>query len=195
MPSFKDRYYSAPPSTHNIAAQYIFDANAVNTGALPPTTGNWRALVPTDFASTINVSGSGFQVNVPSSVAITGNPSVNISNQIYQIGITGDVNATGILGIAGDVNMIGQVGVSGKVDILGSTYQSFVSGITSDTIVIPTGSKSWSIAVESGSCYLNNTLLNQGTSLNGGGFDGRYMLNSAISVGCTGGRTIVMWEL
>jgi len=195
MPSFKDRYYSAPPSTHNIAAQYIFDSNAVNTGAQPPTTGNWRPIVPTDFAATINVSGSGFQVNVPSSVAITGNPPVTISNMPYEIGITGIINASGILGISGDVNMVGQVGVSGKVDILGSTYTSYLSGITSGTAIIPTGSKSWSIAVESGSCFFNSTQLNVGTALNGGGYDGRYTLGTAISIGCTGGRTIVMWEL
>lgn len=195
MPTFKDRYYSAPPSTHNVAAQYIFDANAVNTGAQPPTTGNWRPIVPTDFVSTINVSGSGFQVNVPSSVAITGNPSVTVSNQIYQVGISGNVGATGSLAAVGSFTLNGDVGISGKVDILGSTYTSLVSGITNGTIIIPTGSKSWSVAVESGSCYFNQTLLNVGTTLNGGGFDGRYMLSSPISVGCTGGRTIVMWEL
>ena len=195
MPDFRNRYYSAPPATHNVAAQYIFDSNAVNTGCLPPLTGVWRPIVPTDFASTISVSGSGFQVNVPSSVAITGNPSMTVSNMPYEIGISGAVNATGILGISGDVNMVGQVGISGKVDILGSTYTSYLSGITSGSTIIPTGSKSWSIAVESGSCYFNQTLLNAGTSLNGGGYDGRYTLGTAISVGCTGGRTIVMWDL
>lgn len=182
MPDFRNRYYSAPPATHNVAAQYIFDSNAVNTGCLPPLTGVWRPIVPTDFASTI-------------SVAITGNPSMTVSNMPYEIGISGAVNATGILGISGDVNMVGQVGISGKVDILGSTYTSYLSGITSGSTIIPTGSKSWSIAVESGSCYFNQTLLNAGTSLNGGGYDGRYTLGTAISVGCTGGRTIVMWDL
>ena len=195
MPTFKDRYYSAPPSTHNVAAQYIFDANAVNTGCLPPLTGVWRPIVPTDFASTINVSGSGFQVNAPSSVAITGNPSVTVSNQIYQVGISGNVGATGSLAAVGSFTLNGDVGITGDVSIAGSTYKPFVSGITSGTINIPKGSISWSVAVESGSCYFNQTLLNAGTSLNGGGYDGRYTLRTAISVGCTGGRTIVMWEL
>lgn len=194
MPTFKDRYYSAPPSTHNIAAQYIFDANAVNTGCLPPTTGVWRALTPTDYAASINLTG-GLTVNTPPSIAITGNPDIRVSNMPYEIGITGIINASGILGISGDVNMVGQVGVSGKVDILGSTYTSLVTGVTSGMAIIPTGSKSWSVAVESGSCYLNQTLLNVGTTLNGGGYDGRYTLSSTISVGCTGGRTIVMWEV
>lgn len=195
MPTFRDRYYSAPPATQNIAVQYIWDSNAVITGNVPFTTGAYRPLVPTDFASTINISGSGFQVNVPSSFALTGNPDVRVSNMPYEIGITGDINATGIMGITGDVNLVGQVGISGKVDILGSTYTSYLSGITSGSTIIPTGSKSWSIAVESGSCYFNQTLLNAGTSLNGGGYDGRYTLGTAISVGCTGGRTIVMWDL
>lgn len=195
MPTFRDRYYSAPPATHNIAMQYIWDENAVITGNFPYTTGCYRALNPTDFAATINISGSGFQVNVPSSVAVTGNPSVTVSNMPYEIGISGVINTSGILGISGDVNMVGQVGVSGKVDILGATYTSLVSGITSGTILIPTGSKSWSVAVESGSCYFNQTVLNEGTSLNGGGFDGRCTLSQAIIIGCTGGRTLISWDI
>lgn len=195
MPTFRDRYYSAPPATQNIAVQYIWDAYAVITGNQPPTSGAYRPLVPTDFASTINVSGSGFQVNVPSSVAVTGNPSVTISNPSYQVGITGNVASTGTLAAVGTFTLDGSVGISGKVDILGSTYTSYLSGITSGTTIIPTGSKSWSIAVESGSCYFNSTQLNVGTALNGGGYDGRYTLGTAISIGCTGGRTIVMWEL
>lgn len=194
MPTFRDRYYSAPPLTHNIAIQYIWDENAVISGNNPPLTGAWRALNVDDFGFNINVTG-GLVVNTNPSVAVTGNPSMTVSNMPYEIGITGIINASGILGISGDVNMVGQVGVSGKVDILGSTYTSYLSGITSGTAIIPTGSKSWSIAVESGSCFFNSTQLNVGTALNGGGYDGRYTLGTAISIGCTGGRAIVMWEL
>lgn len=194
MPTERDRYYSAPPSTHNIANQYIWDGNAVITGSNPTITGVWRPVLSTDLAANINVTG-GLTVQTNPSVAITGNPSVYVSNMPYKIGITGDINATGVMGITGDVNLVGQVGISGSVVVAGSTYQSLVSGLTNGTIIIPTGSKSWSVAVKSGSCYFNQTLLNEGTSLNGGGFDGRYTLNSAISIGCTGGRTIVMWEL
>lgn len=194
MPTFRDRYYSAPPATHNVATQYIWDSNAIITGNSPATSGCWRPLQNTDFAASINLTG-GLTVNTNPSIAVTGNPDMRVSNMPYQIGITGDINATGILGISGGVNMVGQVGVSGKVDILGSTYTSLISGITNGTIIIPTGSKSWSVAVESGSCFFNSTQLNVGTTLNGGGFDGRYTLGSTISIGCTGGRTIVMWEL
>lgn len=194
MPTFKDRYYSAPPSTHNIAAQYIFDQSAVITGITNPISGAWRPLIPSDLAATINVSG-GMTVNSNPSVAITGNPSVQISNFPYQFGITGNINATGIMGISGDIGLVGSVGITGDVTIAGSTYNSFLSGITSGTVVIPVGSKSWSIAVESGNCYLNTTLLNNGTSLNGGGYDGRYTLGTSLSIGCTGGRALVMWEI
>lgn len=41
--------------------QYIWDENAVITGNFPYTTGCYRALNTTDFAATINISGSGFQ--------------------------------------------------------------------------------------------------------------------------------------
>lgn len=195
MPTFRDRYYSAPPATHNIAMQYIWDENAVITGNFPYTTGCYRALNPTDFAATINISGSGFQVNAPSSVAVTGNPSVTVSNIPYQIGISGDINTTGTLAANGSLSLEGSVGISGKVDVLGSTYTSNLTGVTSGLFSIPTGTKSWSIAVESGSCYFNQTLLNEGTNINGGGYDGRYTLSSSINIGCTGGRTIVMWEI
>lgn len=194
MPTFRDRYYSAPPSTHNVANQYVWDENAVISGNNPPLTGAWRALNVDDFGFNINVTG-GLVVNTNPSVAVTGNPSMTVSNMPYEIGISGNVGATGSLAAVGSFTLNGDVGISGKVDILGSTYISLVSGITNGTIVIPTGSKSWSVAVESGSCYFNQTLLNVGTTLNGGGFDGRYMLNTPISIGCTGGRTIVMWEL
>lgn len=194
MPTFRDRYYSAPPSTHNVANQYVWDENAVISGNNPPLTGAWRALNVDDFGFNINVTG-GLVVNTNPSVAVTGNPSMTVSNMPYEIGISGNVGATGSLAAVGSFTLNGDVGISGKVDILGATYTSLVSGITNGTIIIPTGSKSWSVAVESGSCYFNQTLLNVGTALNGGGFDGRYMLNTPISVGCTGGRTIVMWEL
>ncbi len=194
MPTFKDRYYSAPPSTHNIAAQYIFDQGAVITGITNPITGCWRAAQPSDFAASINVTG-GLSVNSSPSVAITGNPNVTVSNFPYQFGITGNINATGIMGISGDIGLVGSVGITGDVTIAGSTYTSLISGITSGTVVIPIGAKSWSIAVESGSCYMNTTLLNNGTSLNGGGYDGRYTLGTSLSIGCTGGRALVMWEI
>lgn len=194
MPTFRDRYYSAPPSTHNVANQYVWDENAVISGNNPPLTGAWRALNVDDFGFNINVTG-GLVVNTNPSVAVTGNPSMTVSNMPYEIGISGNVGATGSLAAVGSFTLNGDVGISGKVDILGATYTSLVSGITNGTIIIPTGSKSWSVAVESGSCYFNQTLLNVGTTLNGGGFDGRYMLNTPISIGCTGGRTIVMWEL
>ncbi len=193
MPTFKDRYYTSPPSTHNISAQYIFDASAVNTGATPPTTGVWRAATPEDFSSSISVSG-GLSMTV-GAVAITGNPQVQVSNIPYQIGISGDINTTGTLCASGSLSLEGSVGISGKVDVLGSTYTSNLTGVTSGLFSIPTGTKSWSIAVESGSCYFNQTLLNEGTNINGGGYDGRYTLSSSINIGCTGGRTIVMWEI
>lgn len=74
---------------------YIYDASSVYTtpqGYIQ--TGSWRALKPADLSSTLNASGLSISIN---SVAITGNPSVQISNiptvqvqnTVYQVGITG----------------------------------------------------------------------------------------------------------
>lgn len=219
MPTFKDRYYSAPPSTHNIAAQYIFDQGAVITGITNPISGAWRPLIPSDLAATINVSG-GMTVNSNPSVAITGNPDVQISNfsvlgdkidilsgllaqqsrltdiqpvsvvnSPYQVGITG------ILSTSGSLALVGGVSITGESTIAGGTYNFTASGITSGTLTIPAGTKSWSLAVESGSCYMNGTLLNNGTNLNGGGYDGRYLLGNSLTIGCTGGRVLAIWEI
>jgi hypothetical protein len=56
------------------------------------------------------------------------------------------------------------------------------------------GVKQWTIAVESGSAYMNGILLNTSTIIDGGGYDGRFILGTAINVGCTGGRTLVFHE-
>lgn len=168
MPTERNRYYSAPPSTHNIAATYIWDGTSVITGCFPPITGCFRPAEPSDFAASISGSG-GMSVNV-SAVAITGNPNVTVSNFPYEMGITGDVN------------------------IANKTYTTYISGVTSGSVLIPTGTLSWSVAVESGSAYINNLLLNEGSSFNGGGY-GNYFSNTPLNIGCTGGRTLIMWEV
>ncbi len=102
-----------------------------------------------------------------------------------QLNLTGDLT----------VNSQPSVAVTGDVTIAGATFISHISGLTSGILTIPVGAKAWSVAVESGSCYVNQTVLNEGTSLNGGGFDGRCTLSQAIIIGCTGGRTLISWDV
>lgn len=180
---------------------------------------NWRPLTPADLASNISVTG-GMTVNSAASVAITGNPEIQVSNlsvlgdkldlvsgllaqqsrltdiqpvtvinQPYQIGITG------ILATSGSLDLIGGVSITGGVEVNGGTYSSNLTGITSGTFTIPVGTKAWSLAVESGSCLFKGTVLNNGTSLNGGGYDGRHTLVSSIYIGCTGGRVLINWDI
>jgi hypothetical protein len=176
MPTERNRYYSAPPSTHNVATQYIWDSNAVITGTLNPITGCFRPLEPTDLSANVEVSG-GLSINV-GAVAITGNPEVRVSNAI---------NTTG------SITLDGSISISGDVSIATKTYTSYISGVTSGQLTIGAGALSWSVAVESGSAYLNGLLLNEGSALNGGGY-GQYTSNTVYNIGCTGGRTLVVWE-
>lgn len=67
----------------------IYDSSTIVTNINDGTilgTGAWRAAVPSDFAANISLSGVSITVG---SVAITGNPSVSVSNPTYQVGITG----------------------------------------------------------------------------------------------------------
>lgn len=191
MPTYRDRYYSAPPATQNIAIQYVWDSTATITGNTPPTTGCYRPFLTSDY--NVTIASSGVSVTV-GAVAITGTPPVQVSNFPQSYGITGTVNSTGNLGVSGALELIGSVGITGNINIANKIYTTYLSGITSGSVLIPTGTLSWSVAVESGSAYINNLLLNEGSSFNGGGY-GSYFSNSTLNIGCTGGRTLIMWEV
>jgi hypothetical protein len=133
----RNRYYSAPPSQHNVANNYIWDDSAVITGASPPTTGAWRPLVQADFGA---AGGSSSLAN----------------------------NPTGTFGLTTLI-------------------------LTSGQTQIPANSLSYAITVESGYAYFNGILINTSTSLNGGGYE-FTRTNTAINVGCTGGRAIITYE-
>ena len=173
-----NRLWSSAPNDNRTAPSlpYIYDPNAVNNGVVPPITGNWRPYCTTDIGS---VSISGLSIT---SVAVTGG-SIAISNPV--LAVTGALSAS-----------INAVAVTGNPNVTidtGSFLPSF-SAITNGQMQIPVGARQYSVAVESGSAYINGMLINAQTIINGGGYDGRRTLSSAINVGCTGGRIIVTYE-
>lgn len=84
-------------------------------------------------------------------------------------------------------------GGGGSFSLTGN-YSVFITGLTSGVVNIPVGAKNWSVAVESGNAYIKNILFNAGTSINIENI-GHSTLSSAVSVGCTGGRTIIYYQL
>jgi hypothetical protein len=49
--------------------------------------------------------------------------------------------------------------------------------------------------VQSGVAYMGTVPIFAVSTVNGGGYDGGKKLSTPITVGCTGGRTLVTWEL
>ena len=76
-----------------------------------------------------------------------------------------------------------------------ATYTSFSASITGSQTQIPTGAYQWSIMVQSGVAFMGSVPLFAVSTVNGGGYDGGKKLSAPITVGCTGGRTLVTWEL
>jgi len=88
--SSRDRFYSAPPATHNLGMGYVWSANAVITGSANPVTGAWvPASANADGYLNVNLGGIAFsgQINVDD-VAVTGG----------YLGITGGVVNSGNYG-------------------------------------------------------------------------------------------------
>ena len=110
--SFKNRFYSAPPTSQNVQMGYAYGAQSVVTGANLNVTGNWVPM-NTDAQGNLNVAVAGGltftgTVAVPANTFITGNPFVQILGPVSAInggfiGITGaprvsvtnDLNVTG----------------------------------------------------------------------------------------------------
>lgn len=85
-------------------------------------------------------------------------------------------------------------GVNIDVGITGGVYTSSMSNITGSQVIVPTGRKSVSVAVESGTAYINGMAINAGVTLNLGGYDGRFTSSVAYAIGITGGRAYVVYE-
>lgn len=135
---------------------------------------------------------------------VSGSLAANLSSAAW---VTGQIQLTGIVPVSitntapiafsGAVQSTitnGVLPVTGNVIINSGTYAPVITGFTTQQYQIPVGTRQWSIAVESGSAYVNGVQINASTTLNGGGFDGRFTLSTAINVGTTGGRVLVITE-
>lgn len=79
---------------------------------------------------------------------------------------------------------------------LPNSYASFISGVTGAQITLPVGLYQWMVTVQSGAAYVNGTVLVAGNQIRGGGLGGFKMNGgSTITVGCTGGQTLVNWDV
>ena len=73
-------------------------------------------------------------------------------------------------------------------------YNAFLTTITSGQAQIPVGTKSWYVSAVSGNVWLDGIRLLTSTQIDGGGYDGRTNLETAINVGTTGGYALVKWD-
>lgn len=183
------RAYSQPFGTSNgtISFNQLYDANLVyNVNAATPGTGGWRPFFPSDFASNVSVSGLSVSVGA---VAVTGIATVAVTS----FPVTGPAAA-----ISGSVVITNSapIAVSGALSIAPSTGVSTVNlnqagftptfgFITSGQVSIPTGTRAYSIWIESGNASIAGIVYNLGTSIAGGGYP-NYTLSTAFGVGCSG---------
>lgn len=169
----KDPYIT---ETTNIAKAapgflYTFDSGIVTSQGGRYITGAWRAVTPEDLGTSIG--------------------TVNVSGIDSLIVDLDDVEA---LAQSGNQFL---ASISGGIQSLvsGGLYAPTFLAITSGQAQIPTGVKSWSVGIESGTAFLNGVAMNAQMAINGGDYDGRYRLGTAINVGITGGRVVLTYEV
>lgn len=88
-----------------------------------------------------------------------------------------------------DISLTGVTAV-----ITGGTYTTTQTTITSSQVIVPAGRKSVSVAVQSGTAYINGVPWNAGLVMNAGGYDGRFVSSTEFAVGITGGRAYIVYE-
>lgn len=90
--------------------------------------------------------------------------------------------------------------IDAPVVINSGTYTPSLYIITGSQMQIPAGVRSASVTVVSGSAFVNAVgPFMAGFSMGFGGYDGRFLMSTAVNVGCTGSaatpcQTVVMWE-
>ncbi len=171
--SYRDRYFSAPPQTHNVSMGYGWSPNATGVGGI---TGIWQPIPLGSDGSLIVALNSGISIG---SISVSG---LTIDN-------TSVVNAL----TTGNAYLASISGASQ------GTYSPNFAIITGSQTTIPVNTKSYSIAVESGYAFINGNLFNAGSSIDGGSYNGSFRLSTAIAVGATGdvanpSRVIVYYE-
>lgn len=168
----------------------IVQTNILNALAI---TGSPNVTITNTALNPIPVSGNfGITGNMQlDNIAITGNPQVSISNTAANpIPVSGQFSLSGRL-------QIDNVAITGTATITEATgtFGFNINAITNSQIQIPAGALGYSIAIESGTPYINNVPIYSNLSIGGGGYGNKKQLASAINVGITGGRVIVLWEV
>lgn len=187
------------------ALNYIYDPNQPITGGggtTPVQTGAWRPEQPGDLQTNVNLySGnlSGFSAFLTGGyVGITGTTQVNVTNAVLLTNSsgTGFVNVTNFPTTFNIANT-GTSVITGNVTINSGIFIPVFTGIiNTGQVTIPVGVKQYRIFVESGAATVNGWTYNATTFVNGGGYDGRFLLTSSIAVGVTGQnqRVLINWE-
>lgn len=219
MPTERNRYYSAPPQIHNVAAQYGWDAAAQVTGAQGINTGAWASLqlnpqgaLKVDMGGNVSISGVTIDQTPVVLAQSSGNAylaaisgytrflqtgTISSSSSSYQVGITGTSAISGEVTSEQLVNAQSSGNLSLELILTNVATGFFTPSfniVTSGQVQIPVGSKGYSIAVESGNAFVNGNLFISPISYNGGGYD-KFSLGYEINVGCTGARAIIIWEI
>ncbi len=171
--TYRDRFYSAPPQTHNVSMGYGWSPNSTGAGGI---TGIWQPV----------------QLGSDGSIIVALNSGISVGN-ISVSGITIDDSSVVYAVSSGNAYLASISGASQ------GAYSPNWAIITGGQTTIPVNAKSYSIAVESGYAFVNGNLFNAGSSIDGGAYNGSFRLSTAIAVGTTGSaadpsRVIVYYE-
>ena len=113
---------------------------------------------------------------------------LDVSSGVFRPAYTTDFAAN--VSISGLGVTVGAVAITGNPSVTINSGSFGFSGnvITSSQAQIPVGARSYFIAVLSGNAWINGVgpYISPFT-VGGGGYDGRWTLNTAINVGITGG--------
>jgi hypothetical protein len=176
------RYFSSAFNLEKASPDfaYLYDSTAVwNADNGDLKTGAWRPITRNDLQS--NITATGLQVIIGPNIAVTGVTNVNITNTVIPI--------TGTVGINSSI-----VPISGVVSPISGSFGTSFTTVTAGQAQIPVGTKSWSINAISGNIWVDGSRLIASSVIDGGGYDGRSTLRTAINVGTTGGYAFVTWE-
>lgn len=98
----RDRFYSAPPATHNVGMQYAWSPSATQTGGANTVTGNWQPVTADSngnlnvaIAGGVSISGASISIDA---VAVTGNPVFSSTgNQPVNVVNTAPIAVSGVV--------------------------------------------------------------------------------------------------
>jgi hypothetical protein len=186
------RFYQSPFS-NAVSFPYVWDADLILTRSDDSImgTGGYRPLEKTDLAATIS-GDVNIDLSSTNTLISSTNDLLALTNGYIQATNALIISETGLITTSNSLLTSANTLLSAQTGTFSPTFNI----ITSSQVQIPANAKSWSVAVESGSAFINGSgPINAGTALNGGGYNGAFKLSAAINVGCTGGRAIIVYEV